>query len=411
MTARAIVVGGGPAGLMAADMLATHGVAVDLYDSMASVARKLLLAGKGGLNLTHSEPLPQFIARYGVRAPALRAMLEAFGPQALRDWVHALGIDTFVGTSGRVFPAEMKAAPLLRAWLHRLRARGVRIHVRHRWTGWDDTGSLCFTTPTGEHRDHADAVVLALGGASWARLGSDAAWVPWLAARGVEIAPLRPSNCGFEVGWSAQVRRFAGTPVKTLLARTIDASGAEVRQRGEMVITEHGVEGGLVYALSSHLRNALDATGSATLRLDLAPGRDAGQLAAALARAPARESLSNRLRKRAGLDAAKAALVREVLAREALGDAATLAAAIKDLPLRLTATRPIDEAISTAGGVCFEALDHHLMLKRLPGVFVAGEMLDWEAATGGYLLTACFASGRAAGLGALQWVTARRGRR
>jgi uncharacterized flavoprotein (TIGR03862 family) len=411
VTARAIVVGAGPAGLMAAEQLAAHGAAVDVYDGMPSVARKFLLAGKGGLNLTHAEPLASFIARYGGRGALLRPMLEAFGPQALREWTHGLGLQTFVGTSGRVFPAEMKAAPLLRAWLHRLRASGIRIHVRHRWLGWGEAGVLRFAAPGGERHDHADAVVLALGGGSWARLGSDGTWVPLLAARGVDIAALRASNCGFDVAWSAPFRaRFAGTPVKTIAGRTTDTAGATVRQHGEIVITEHGVEGGLVYALSSHLRAELERAGRATLWLDLAPGREQPALAEALMRAPARESLANRLRKRAGLAPVKAALLREVLAPDVMADSVRLAASIKDLPIALRAARPIDEAISSAGGVRFEALDEHLMLRGLPGVFVAGEMLDWDAPTGGYLLTACFATGWAAGLGASRWLSRKHAR-
>jgi uncharacterized flavoprotein (TIGR03862 family) len=390
---------------MAAEVLASAGVRVDLFDSMPSVARKFLLAGKGGLNLTHSEPAEAFVARYGARAEALRPMLEAFGPQSLREWAHGLGVRTFVGTSGRVFPAEMKAAPLLRAWLHRLRGAGVRLHVRHRWVGWDERGSLRFATAQGPRSERADAVVLALGGASWARLGSDAAWVPILAQRDVDIAPLRPANCGFSVEWSAHFRaRFAGQPVKTVVASAMGTPSTTGGQRGEFVITEHGIEGGLVYALSAALRDALAQDAAATLWVDLAPDRTQANLARSLAQAPAGESLSNRLRKRAGIEGVKAALVREIVPPDAHRDAARLAACIKALPITLRGTRPIDEAISTAGGVRFEALDEWLMLERLPGVFCAGEMLDWEAPTGGYLLTACFASGHRAGQGALRWL-------
>jgi uncharacterized flavoprotein (TIGR03862 family) len=405
---RVVVVGGGPAGLMAAEVLASGRVGVELFDAMPSVARKFLLAGKGGLNLTHSESAAAFLARYGARAQSVRPMLEAFGPQSLRDWAHGLGIPTFVGTSGRVFPAQMKAAPLLRAWLHRLRGAGVRLHVRHRWLGWDEHDRLQFSTPDGMRSESADAVVLALGGASWARLGSDAAWVPVLAQRGVDIASLRPANCGFSVAWTEHFRaRFAGHPVKTVAAGPAECATPNARVRGEFVITEHGVEGGLVYALSAPLRDALARCAAATLLLDLAPDRAREDLTRALARAPAGESLSNRLRKRAGIEGVKAALVREIAPPDALGDAARLAACIKALPLTLRGMRPMDEAISTAGGVRFEALDNRLMLKHLPGVFCAGEMLDWEAPTGGYLLTACFASGRWAGQGALQWLRER----
>ena len=405
---RVAVVGGGPAGLMAAEVLAAHGLGVDLYDAMPSVARKFLLAGKGGLNLTHSEPPAAFLARYGPRAQVLRPMLDALGAQAMRDWARGLGVDTFVGTSGRVFPAEMKAAPLLRAWLHRLRGAGVHIHVRHRWQGWDADGRLCFATPTGLHADTPAALVLALGGASWPRLGSDAAWVPLLASRGADVAALRPANCGFCADWSEHLRaRCAGQPIKAVVGTTTGRSGASVRQRGELILTADGIEGGLVYALSAPLRDALDAHGRATLLLDLAPDRDQATLAAALQRSPAGESLANRLRKRAGITGAKAALVREIAPREALADPVRLAASIKALPLTLHATRPIDEAISSAGGVRFEALDRDLMLSCMPGVFCAGEMLDWEAPTGGYLLTACFASGAWAGHGVARWLQRR----
>jgi uncharacterized flavoprotein (TIGR03862 family) len=406
--AQVTVIGAGPAGLMAAEALATRGSGVDLYDSMPSVARKFLLAGKGGLNLTHSEPLPVFLARYGTRTAQLRPMLEAFGPQALRDWAGGLGVETFVGTSGRVFPAQMKAAPLLRAWLHRLRAAGVRVHVRHRWVGWDDEMRLRFETPGGAAVQDTDAAVLALGGASWPQLGSDAAWVPVLAARGVEVAPLRPANCGFCVAWSAHLRaRWAGHPVKTVAARVQDRAGGELRQRGELMITEHGVEGGVVYALSAQLRDLLEQAATATLWLDLAPDRTEHELVHGLSRTAARESWASRLRKGAGIHGVKAALLREALPSGALCDIRQVAAAVKSLPLALRATRPIEEAISTAGGVRFEALDERLMLKAVPGVFCAGEMLDWEARTGGYLLTACMSSGRRAAQGVLAWLAAR----
>jgi len=402
------VIGGGPAGLMAAEVLAEGGVRVELYEAMLSVGRKFLLAGKGGLNITHSEPFERFLSRYGTRAPRLAPLLRDFGPEALRAWVHALGIETFVGTSGRVFPAEMKAAPLLRAWLHRLREAGVHFHMRHRWHGWDDAGALRFATPHGEQIVHADAVVLALGGGSWARLGSDGAWVPILARRGVSIAPLRPANCGFDVEWSEHFRsRFAGEPVKSVGIELVDADGTVIRHGGEFVVTEHGVEGSLIYMLSAPLRDAIAARGAVTLRLDLAPGRDLSRLRAELAKPRNGRSLANHLRTRAGISGAKAGLLRELAPPSDLASAERLAAAIKALPLRLVAPRPLDEAISSAGGVAFEGLDERLMLRALPGVFCAGEMLDWEAPTGGYLLTACFASGRAAGVGALQWLSER----
>jgi uncharacterized flavoprotein (TIGR03862 family) len=317
-------------------------------------------------------------------------------------------VRTFVGTSGRVFPEEMKAAPLLRAWLHRLRAAGVRIHVRHRWLGWDEAMRLRFSMPAGAITAAADAVVLALGGASWPRLGSDATWVPMLAARAVEVAALRPANCGFSLTWSEHFRaRWAGQPIKSVAGLTQALGGGWMRQRGELMVTEHGVEGGLVYALSAALRDTLERTGSATLRLDLAPDRTEEELVHSLLRAGRGESLANRLRKRAGIDGVKAALVRELGDCAALLDVRRLAATIKSLPLVLQAPRPIGEAISSAGGVRFEALDARLMLTALPGVFCAGEMLDWEAPTGGYLLTACLATGQRAGRGALEWLARR----
>jgi uncharacterized flavoprotein (TIGR03862 family) len=402
---RVAVIGGGPAGLMAAEVLAQAGVQVDVYEAMPSVARKFLLAGKGGLNITHSEPVPAFLARYGGRAGALAPMLDAFGPAALRDWAHGLGVHTFVGSSGRVFPAEMKAAPLLRAWLHRLRTGGVKFHVRHRWLGWEAPAVLRFATAEGPVTLRADALVLALGGASWPRLGSDGSWVGPLAARGVEVAPLRPANCGFEVAWSEHFRaRFAGHPVKTTAASVHGLNGPREMLRGELTVADYGIEGGLVYALAAPLRDALEAHASATLYLDLAPDRGRPELERALARHARGESLANRLRKRAGIDGVKAALVRELTPPGQLSDAAQLASAIKALAVPLRGVRPIDEAISSAGGVRFEAMDERLMLHAVPGVFCAGEMLDWEAPTGGYLLTACLATGRAAGRGALAWL-------
>ncbi|MGE5523171.1 MAG: TIGR03862 family flavoprotein [Rhodospirillaceae bacterium] len=401
----AVVIGGGPAGLMAAEVLSAAGVPVDLYDAMPSVGRKFLLAGKGGLNLTHSEPRELFFSRYGARRAQLMPALEDFDAEALRAWAHGLGIETFVGTSGRVFPKEMKAAPLLRAWLHRLRERGVHIHVRHRWRGWGDDGTLRFDTPHGEERVACDATVLALGGASWPRLGSDAAWVPQLEARGVEVRPLRPANCGFDAHWSEHFRtHHAGAPVKSVVAIARDANGQPHRREGEFVITASGVEGGLIYALSAPLRDVVDATGTATLALDLAPGWTRERLQEELARPRGSRSLASHIQSRTGLKGAKVALLREIVPREEFPDPARLAQAIKALPVTLVAARPIEEAISTAGGVAFEALDAQYMLRALPGVFCAGEMLDWEAPTGGYLLTACFATGRAAACGTLRYL-------
>ena len=401
------VIGGGPAGLMAAEILVQGGVKVDVYDAMPSVGRKFLLAGKGGLNITHSETSELFLSRYGARRAQLEPLLKGFGADALRQWVHGLGVETFVGSSGRVFPREMKAAPLLRAWLHRLRTAGVRIHARHRWLGWDESGALRFAAPEGEKTMRADAVVLALGGGSWARLGSDGAWVPLLAEKGVPVAALRPSNCGFDVGWSEHFRtRFAGQPVKPVVATFTDAQGITHRQQGEFIVTDNGIEGGLIYALSAALRESIAAQGSVILHLDLAPGKDLPRIVAEVSHPRGSRSLSSHLQSRVGIKGVKAGLLREVLSREDYADSKRLAAAIKALPLRLIAPRPLAEAISSAGGIAFEALDERLMLRDLPGVFCAGEMLDWEAPTGGYLFTACFATGRAAGLGALAWLAA-----
>jgi len=396
----AAVIGGGPAGLMAAEVLSAAGIGVDLYDAMPSVGRKFLQAGVGGLNLTHSEPDADFVARFGARRNLVRPWLDAFGPEALRAWASTLGVETFIGTSGRVFPKEMKAAPLLRAWLRRLRGRGVRFHLRHRWRGWE-ADALSFDAPQGRTNKRADATLLALGGGSWSRLGSDGAWMPWLQARGVEVSPLRPANCGFDVPWSAHFReRFAGAPVKPVTAWLEDGTP----RQGEFITTAHGVEGGLIYAFSAPLRNAIDAGGPVTLHLDLAPNRDVPWLAQELRKPRGSASMSNHLRKRAGIEGVKAGLLREVLGPGELPEAGKLAAIIKDLPLKLSSPRPLDEAISSAGGVTPEALDERLMLRKLPGVFCAGEMLDWEAPTGGYLLTACCASGRVAGMGAAAWL-------
>ncbi|BBE49890.1 Ferredoxin--NADP reductase [Ferriphaselus amnicola] len=394
------VIGAGPAGLMAAEVLAMGGVQVTVYDSMPSAGRKFLMAGKGGMNITHSESFSAFLARYGSRSQEIDPLLRAFPPAALREWIHDLGVQTFVGTSGRVFPTEMKAAPLLRAWLHRLRESGVRFAMRQRWHGWAEDGGLRLVTPEGEKVIQVDAVVLALGGGSWAKLGSDGTWLPLLAARGVEVAPLRPSNCGFEVPWSEHFRsRYAGEPLKS-----VAASFGGVRRLGECMIDASGIEGGLIYALSAALRDEIECSGNATLHLDLLPDWSAEKVAAAVTHPRGSRSLSSHLQSRLGLKGVKAGLLRECLTSEEFNDPAQLAAAIKALPLQLLAPRPLDEAISSAGGVRFEALNENLMVKNLSGVFCAGEMLDWEAPTGGYLLTACFASGRVAGQGALDWL-------
>ena len=439
---RVAVIGGGPAGLMAAEVLAGAGAAlqVTVYDAMPSVGRKFLLAGKGGLNLTHSEAPEAFMSRYGERSAPLQPLIAAFGPSELRAWAEALGVETFVGSSGRVFPKDMKAAPLLRAWLQRLRKAGVAFSMRHRWLGWADDGQLKFASPSGEVLVAADAVVLALGGASWSRLGSDGAWVPLLAARGVALAPLQPSNCGFDVaarpgsdvpegaapgetrreffreligkgpaphaGWTEHfASRFAGQPFKSVAISFTDSRGRSFSRKGEFVATATGVEGSLVYAVSPLLRDEIAAHGSATFLLDLLPDKTPEQVLVEVRHPRGSRSLSSHLKSRLNLDGIKAAMLYEMLGKDAIADPVQLAAAIKALPVRVLAARPIDEAISSAGGVLFEAMDARLQLQKpaelSEPIFCAGEMLDWEAPTGGYLLNACLASGRAAGHGVL----------
>ena len=402
---RVAVIGGGPAGLMAAEVLSQGGVRVDLYDAMPSVGRKFLLAGKGGMNITHSEPGPDFLQRYGRRAAQVVPWLQHFDAQAVRDWIHGLGIDTFIGSSGRVFPTDMKAAPLLRAWLHRLREAGVQFHMRHRWLGWNGK-ALRFATPDGEIGIEADAVILALGGGSWARLGSDGAWVPLLEQKSVAVASLQPSNCGFDTGWSEHFSsRHAGQPLTTVAITSTDAQGALQRRQGQFVVTASGVEGSLIYALSADLREQIAAHGSATIYLDLVPDFSAQRVHDEVTRPRGARSMSSHLQSRLGIKGVKSGLLRECLSAAEFADTERLAQALKMLPLVLKKARPIDEAISSAGGVRVEALDPATsMLVALPGVFAAGEMIDWEAPTGGYLLTACFASGRAAGCGALAWL-------
>ncbi len=396
---------------MAAQVLADAGHAVHVFDAMPSIGRKFLLAGKGGLNLTHSEGADTFAGRYGARRNAIERLLKDFDASTLRSWAEGLGIETFVGTSGRVFPKDLKAAPLLRAWLHRLRhpAQGdeVQFHMRHRWTGWDADNKLLFDTPEGPVPFQAAAVVLALGGGSWARLGSNGAWVPLLAQRGVAVAPLQPSNCGFDVqgGWSEHFRsRFAGQPFKSVAISFALPDGSQWRRKGEFVATVLGVEGSLVYAASALLRDAIALDGRATFLLDLLPDMAPERVLQEVNHPRGSRSLSSHLKSRLNLDGIKAAMLHELLDKAVINEPVQLAAAIKALPITLQAARPIDEAISSAGGVLFEVMTPGLMLEQLPGVFCAGEMLDWEAPTGGYLLHACFATGRAAGQGALEWL-------
>ncbi|WP_421870576.1 TIGR03862 family flavoprotein [Pararhizobium sp.] len=403
MTAKQIaIIGGGPAGLMAAEMLSASGHAVTVYDGMPTFGRKFLLAGKSGLNITHSEDYQQFAARFGAASDRLRAALDAFTPADVRAWASGLGTETFTGTSGRVFPTAMKASPLLRAWLKRLEAQGVTLMPRRRWTGFSGT-DLTFETQNGAKTIQSDATLLALGGASWPRLGADGSWIPLLQDKGVDITGFQPANCGFDVDWSDIFReRFAGAPLKSVTT-TSDAGTFP----GEFVISRHGIEGSLVYAHSAALRDNLNREGHAALTVDLAPGRSLERLEKDLARQSEKASLSNRLRKGAGLEGVKAALVRELASPSMLNDPALLASRIKAIPIPVIRPRPIAEAISSAGGIRFDALDQNYMLKSLPGVFAAGEMLDWEAPTGGYLLTACFATGRAAAGGINDWLLGR----
>jgi len=408
-----VVIGGGPAGLMAAQVLADAGLPVHLYDAMPSIGRKFLLAGKGGLNLTHSEGADAFAERFGARRAVIEGLLNDFDPSAVRAWALGLGVETFIGSSGRVFPKDMKAAPLLRAWLHRLRhpatGPGVQFHMRHRWTAWSGDNVLNFETPQGPVQVPARAVVLALGGGSWARLGSNGAWVPLLAERGVAVAPLLPANCGFDVknGWSEHFSsRFAGQPFKLVAMALTTSQGVRFERKGEFVATATGVEGSLVYAASSLLRDEIIRSGSATFHLDLMPDMSAEKVLAEVRHPRGTRSLSSHLKSRLHLEGIKAGILYELVSKEAIADPVQLAAAIKALPITLVAARPIDEAISSAGGVLFEALTPGLMTEAQPGVFCAGEMLDWEAPTGGYLLSACFASGKRAGQGVLEYLQA-----
>ena len=411
------IVGGGPAGLMAADILSRQGVQVHFFDAMPSVGRKFLLAGRGGLNLTHSEPLPAFISRYSEGQERLRPLLQDWGPDQVREWAQALGVDTFVGTSGRVFPTDMKAAPLLRAWLHRMRSQGVQFHMRHRWQGWaSDTQSadappaLVFDTPDGPRQVRAQACLLALGGGSWSRLGSDGRWVSLLEERGLSVSPLQASNCGFDTpeGWTEHLRtRFAGQPIKPVAVSFRHDDGRIDRQQCAFVLTKTGVEGSLIYAFSARIRQAIAQHGHATIELDLLHAHTPDQVLAEVSRPRGPRSLSTHLKSRLGLQGLKMGFLFELLDKATLNDSAALAQAIKALPLTLKQARPMDEAISTAGGVRWSELDEHLMAKQHPGLFLAGEMLDWDAPTGGYLLTACLSNGVAAAQGIHGWLGSR----
>lgn len=396
------IIGGGPAGLMAAQVLAQAGYSVQLFDAMPSLGRKFLLAGIGGLNITHSEDKLIFVQRYSAHNDWAAQWLRQFDAQAVRDWVHGLGIETFVGTSGRVFPKEMKAAPLLRAWLQRLRGLGVKIHTRSRWLGWDEQGRLRIATAEGERAVAASAALLALGGASWPQLGSDAAWVPILQQKNVEVAPLAASNCGFEVAaWSAVLLdKWLAAPVKNCALRV---AGQTYRQ-GEWLLTATGVEGSLVYALSAEIRQQIAVHGQCWLEMDCLPHKSCAEVLEALHKPRGKKTFTKHLQAQLGLEGVKAALLRECAPADSFNDMAQLAAVIKALPIQLVRARPMAEAISTAGGIKAEMLDQNLMLKPLSGVFCAGEMLDWDAPTGGYLLTACLASGFAAGHGMLHWL-------
>lgn len=402
------IIGGGPAGLMAAEVLSQSGMQVDLFDAMPSAGRKFLMAGKGGMNLSHSEPFDQFLSRYGARRSNIEPMLKHFMPEDLRAWAQGLGINTFIGSSGRIFPADMKAAPLLRAWLHRLRENGVNFHMRHQWLGWIDNSHsmLRFETPRGERQIKADAAVLALGGGSWPKLGSTGTWVSLLTQKGIPVEPLQPSNCGFDIGWSEHFRdRFAGQPLKQVGLSFSNLKSVKFSRQGEIIITETGIEGGPVYALSAPLRDEITRTGSALVYLDLAPDKHLPFLIERASQARGKDSMANHLRKRLGINKVKTGLLRELMSASDFRDPVQLCTTLKALPLKLIAARPLEEAISSAGGVAFDALDAQLMVRSMPGVFCAGEMLDWEAPTGGYLLTACCASGRTAGMGALNWLT------
>lgn len=406
------IIGGGPAGLMAAEVIAAAGFSVALYDAMPSVGRKFLLAGIGGMNITHSEPHSKLLTRYAQATPALKTYLDDFSADNLQQWIHGLGIETFVGSSGRVFPTDMKAAPLLRAWLHRLRELGVQLYPRHRWCGWAGDGSLKLIEQRNnqniEKTIRADALVLALGGASWQRLGSDGAWVTLLREKNIPVTTLLPSNCGFNVNWSDSFQQeFGGAPLQTVCLTALHIDGSVHSVRGEAMLAKTGIEGTSMYALSAILRDKIIAQGSTELLIDLLPDLSSEKILTLLNKPRGKNSVSNFLRKQFNLPPVKLALLRELTPASIWQDNQKLAQALKQLAVPLTSFRPIDEAISSAGGVEFSALQPSLMLRQLPGVFCAGEMLNWEAPTGGYLLTACFATGRAAGLGVVDYLRAR----
>lgn len=399
------VIGAGPAGLMAAEVLSQQGHHVVVYEAKPSVGRKFLRAGIGGLNITHAESYTDFLTRYGSAQETVEPMLGRFPPAAVRTWVESLGIPTFEGSSGKVFPQGMKAAPLLRAWVARLRGQGVEFRLRHRWVGWNSDNALLFESGAGTLKVFPRAVVLTAGGASWPQLGSDGAWVSWLQDKGVTVTPLQSANCGFDVAWSEHLRKkFAGTQLKSVKLQFTDESGGELERRGELIISEYGVEGSLIYHFSRHLRECVQAHGSATFTVDLAPERSLDFVRAEVQRSRGSKSLSSHLKSRLCISGVKMALLWEALGHDAIDDPLRLAQTIKALPITVTSARPLAEAISTAGGVELDAVDNYLMLKALPGVFVAGEMLDWEAPTGGYLLTACLAQGRWAGEGLHKWL-------
>ncbi len=398
------IIGAGPAGLMAAEDLIGAGITPVIYDAMPTPARKFLMAGKSGLNLSHSEPIQAFLKRYGAGEDRLGDAIRGFNSWAVRDWAKGLDTETFVGSSGRIFPTAFKASPLLRAWLTRLRDGHAVLKTLHRWTGWAEDGALRMQTPEQEVTVKAKAVILALGGVSWPRLGSDGSWVPFLKERGIHVTPFRPANCGFNVRWSDHFReRFEGEPVKNTV---LTFEGEAIK--GDFVVSKHGVEGSSIYALSAAIRDAIEVLGLAVLHLDLTPDRTADQLTTALSKPRGKKSMATHIKKATGLAGVKMGLLRECLPADDFGDPAKLAGGIKALPLRLDSPRPIEEAISVAGGVAFDELDDHLMLQAAPGVFCAGEMIDWEAPTGGYLLTACFAQGKQAASGVMDWLKASR---